>query len=57
MELSHHLRRFNIYRVLIAERALLNAKNEPKSLYVLRELVRSEPDSGVIFEIVQLEGL
>jgi hypothetical protein len=38
VKLAHHLRGFDIYRVLVTECPLLNAKNETEGLYMLGKL-------------------
>ena len=57
MELAHHFRGRDVHRVLIAERAFLDAENKGEVLYVLGELAEPEADRGIVFEVVQLKGL
>jgi hypothetical protein len=57
VQLAHHLGGFDIYRVLVAERPLPDAKNETEVLDVVGELLKPESDLGVLFQIVQFKRL
>ena len=57
VQLAHHFRSFDIDRVLLAERAFPDAKDEGEILDVLGKLAEPKSNCGVIFEVVQLEDL
>ena len=57
MQLAHQLGRFYVDRVLIAEGALLDAKNESEVFYMLVKLMEPESNVSVLIKIIKLEGL
>ena len=57
MKLTHQLRRFDVYRILVAEGSLLNTENEGKVFYMCVELIEVETNESSLVEIVKLKGL